>query len=124
MSNKGIICFDNSCVCVNVEIVSTPEERTKGLMNRIFLPESDGMLFIFDEEGIHKIWMKNMFISLDVIWFDDKGIIIHIDKNVLPCGIYCQSFGPELYSKFALEVNGGYADSHNINIGDNVRMIL
>lgn len=120
--NKGYIGFDNSCV--EVEIVTTREEMAIGLMNRANLSESRGMLFVYDEKGIHKIWMKNMLISLDVIWLDDKGIIIHIDKNVVPCDGYCQPFGPESYSKFALEVNGGYADMYNINVGDSVRMIL
>ncbi len=122
MSMTGYVCFDNSCV--EVELAMTQEERTTGLMNRTNLPEYGGMLFIFDKEYIHKFWMKNMFIPLDVIWLDDEGTIIHIDKNVMPCDKYCQTFGPESNSKFALEVNGGYTDRHNINIGDNVRMIL
>lgn len=122
MSKTGYVCFDNSCV--EVELAMTQEERSTGLMNRTNLPEYSGMLFIFDKEYIHKFWMKNMFISLDVIWLDDKGTIIHIDKNVTPCDKYCKSFGPESYSKFVLEVNGGYSDKHNINVGDNVRMIF
>lgn len=121
-NRKGYIGFDNSCV--EVEIVTTREEMAIGLMNRTNISNNSGMLFIFDEKGIHKIWMKNMLISLDIIWLDDKGIIIHIDKNVVPCDGYCQPFGPESYSKFALEVNGEYADMHNINVGDSVRMIL
>lgn len=121
-NRKGYICFDNSCV--EVELATTREEMAIGLMNRANLSESGGMLFIFDEERIHKIWMKNMLISLDVIWLNDKGIVIHIDKNVVPCDRYCQPFGPESYSKFALEVNGLYTDKHNINVGDSVRMIL
>jgi len=121
-NRKGYICFDNSCA--EVEIAETREEMEMGLMNRVSLPENSGMLFIFDEEGTHEIWMKNMLISLDIIWFDDKGTIIHIDKNVLPCDGYCQHFGKELYSKFALEVNGLYTDRHNINVGDSVRMII
>ncbi len=60
-----------------------------------------------------------------MIWLDDEGTIIHIDKNVMPCDKYCKtSFGPESYSKFALEVNGGYADRYDINVGNNVRMIF
>jgi len=120
-NRKGYVCFNNSCV--NVELPATSEEMEMGLMNRANLPESDGMLFIFDEECVHKIWMKNMFISLDVIWLDSKGTIIHIDKNIMPCNGYCQPFGPELYSKFVIEVNGSYTDKYSINIGDNVRMI-
>jgi uncharacterized membrane protein (UPF0127 family) len=123
MSNKkGYVCFDNSCV--EAELALTQEDRLIGLMNRTFLPENEGMLFIFDKESIHKFWMKNLFINLDVIWLNDMGRIIHIDKNVMPCDEYCKSFGPELPVKFVLEVNGLYTDRHNINVGDIVRMIL
>lgn len=118
----GYVCFDNSCV--EVEFAMTQEERTTGLMNRTNLPEYSGMLFIFDEERMHKIWMKNMFFPLDIIWLDERGIIVHIDKNVMPCNEYCKSFGPELSVKFVLEVNGLYTDSHNINVGDSVRIIF
>ncbi len=121
-NRKGHVCFDYSCI--EVEIPMTHEERTAGLMNRKELPEDKGMLFIFDEECINKIWMKNMLIPLDIIWLDYKGIIIHIDKNVMPCDDYCQPFGPESCSKFAVEVNGLYTDIHKINVGDSVRMIL
>jgi uncharacterized membrane protein (UPF0127 family) len=106
MNKTGYVCFENSCV--EVEIPTTIEEMRTGLMNRVNLPEYSGMLFIFDKEYIRKFWMKNMFISLDVIWLNDKGTIIHIDKNVMPCDEYCKSFGPESYSKFVLEINGGY----------------
>jgi uncharacterized membrane protein (UPF0127 family) len=121
-NRNGYVCFDDSCV--EVELARTYGEMIVGLMNRVNLSENRGMLLVFDDESAHKIWMKNMLISLDVIWFDDKGMVIHIDKNVVPCDRYCQPFGPESYSKFVLEVNGGYADRHNVNIGDNVRMIL
>lgn len=119
---KGYVCFDNSCV--EVEIATTPEERRIGLMSRTSLSEDGGMLFIFDKERVQKFWMKNMFIPIDIMWIDSKGMIIHIDKNVMPCGEYCKPFGPELSAKFALELNGRYADRHNVNVGDIVRMIL
>lgn len=122
MSRKGYVCFDNSCV--EVEIVATPEERRIGLMNRTNIPENMGMLFIFEKEGIRKFWMKNMIIPLDIIWLDKMERIIHIEKNVVPCDEYCKSFGPELYAKFVLELNGGYVDRHNINIMDSVKMML
>lgn len=122
LNRKGYVCFDNSCV--EVELAMTHEERRVGLMSRTNLSEENGMLFIFDKERIHKFWMKDMIIPLDVIWIDEKGIIVYIDKNVMPCDEYCKSFGPELSTKFVLELNGGYADRHNINVWDSVRMIL
>jgi uncharacterized membrane protein (UPF0127 family) len=122
MSMTGYVCFDNSCV--EVELAMTQEEMATGLMNRTNLPEYNGMLFIFDKEYIRKFWMKNVIIPLDIIWLDERGIIVHIDKNMMPCDEYCKSFGPELSAKFVLEVNGLYTDRHNINVGDSVKMIF
>lgn len=117
------VCFEGSCI--DVELATTPEEMTIGLMNRTSLPENLGMLFIFDEEGIHKFWMKNTLIPLDMIWLDENGKIIYIEKNAQPCYVLiCPLFGPESSSKYALEANGGYIEKHKINVGDKARITL
>jgi uncharacterized membrane protein (UPF0127 family) len=53
-----------------IEIADTPEERQLGLMNRIFIPELSGMLFVFQQPGQYNFWMKNTLIPLDMIWID------------------------------------------------------
>ena len=109
--------------CIDVELATTPEEMTIGLMNRTSLPENMGMLFIFDEGGIHKFWMKNTLIPLDMIWMDENGKIIYIEKNAQPCYVpACPAFGPGSSSKYGLEVNGGYTERHKINVGDKARI--
>ncbi len=115
------VCFEGSYI--NVELATTREEMITGLMNRTNLPENKGMLFIFDEEGVYKFWMKNTLIPLDMIWIDENGKIIYIEKNALPCDIpTCPAFGPESSSKYVLEVNGGYTERHKINVGDKARI--
>ncbi|MCX9024484.1 MAG: DUF192 domain-containing protein [Candidatus Methanoperedens sp.] len=115
------VCFEGSCI--NTELATTPEERKIGLMNRESLPENMGMLFIFDKEGIYKFWMKNTLIPLDIIWLDENGKIIYIEKNARPCNVpTCPLFGPESSSKYTLEVNGGYTERHKINVGDKARI--
>lgn len=122
MKRNGTVCFEYSCI--EVEIPMTQKEREVGLMNRAYLHEDSGMIFIFDSYCINRIWMKNMLIPLDIIWLNHNGTIIQIDKNVMPCGENCRSFGPESCSKYAIEVNGLYTDRHNINTGDKVKLIL
>ncbi|MFB5611145.1 MAG: DUF192 domain-containing protein, partial [Nitrosopumilaceae archaeon] len=35
--------------------------------------------------GTYSMWMQNMQFSLDMIWFDSEGKIVHIEENVSPC---------------------------------------
>jgi uncharacterized membrane protein (UPF0127 family) len=119
--SDSTVCFEGSCI--NAELATTPKERNIGLMNRTSIPENTGMLFIFDKEGIYKFWMKNAVIPLDIIWLDENGKIIYIEKNARPCYVpSCPLFGPESSSKYTLEVNGGYTERHKINVGDKARI--
>ena len=115
--SDNTVCFEGSCIYV--ELATTPEEMRIGLMNHTSLPENMGMLFIFNEERSYKLWMKNTLIPLDMIWLDEKGKIIYLERNVQPCYVpVCSAFGPESSSKYALEVNGGFTEIHNIKLGD------
>ncbi|MGB8216532.1 MAG: DUF192 domain-containing protein [Candidatus Methanoperedens sp.] len=119
--SDSTVCFEGSCI--DAELATTPKEMKTGLMNRASLPENRGMLFIFDKEGIYKFWMKNTLIPLDIIWLDENGKIIYIEKSALPCPVStCPLFGPESSSKYTLEVNGGYTERHKINVGDKARI--
>ena len=51
------------------EKAETLEQRQQGLMYRQFLPENHGMLFLYEQERMLSFWMKNTFISLDIIYF-------------------------------------------------------
>jgi len=119
--SDNTVCFEGSCI--DVELATTPKEMTIGLMNRTSLPENKGMLFIFDEKSSYKLWMKNTLIPLDMIWLDENGKIIYIERNAQPCYVpTCSAFGPESSSKYALEVNGGYTERHKIKSGDEARI--
>ncbi|MBU1999321.1 MAG: DUF192 domain-containing protein, partial [Candidatus Omnitrophica bacterium] len=71
-------------VCVQVEVVDSPEDRSRGLMFRDKLGEKEGMLFIFDERGRHNFWMKNMQFPIDIIWINQDKVIVDIRKNIPP----------------------------------------
>lgn len=70
--------------CINLEIADTPEKRALGLMGRKELAENRGMLIRFEEEGIHKAWMKATFIPLDILWLDRENKVIDIQAG-MPC---------------------------------------
>lgn len=115
------VCFEDHCF--KVEVVEEPKERQKGLMFRGQLAPDQGMLFIFEEEGIHPFWMKNTFFPLDIIWVQGTGQVADIEKNTAPCGEdVCESIVPQGESKYVLEINAGTSDKIGLKIGD--RMVI
>ena len=71
-------------VPIEVQIADTEPRRVRGLMFQDQLPMDQGMIFVFQESGLYSIWMLNMQFSLDMIWFDSEGKIVHIVHHDLP----------------------------------------
>jgi uncharacterized protein len=101
-----------------VEVMRTPEERGKGLMYRRELPEGRGMLFDFSPETNVSMWMKNTYISLDMIFIRADGRILRIAENTTPeSEAIIPSGGPV---RGVLEVIAGTAKKLRIAPGDRV----
>lgn len=116
-NNISEVCIKNNCF--NVEIADTSKERETGLMNREYLDINNGMLFVFEEEGIYNSWMKNTLIPLDIIWIDENNKIIFIKENAQPCKTeQCESFGPGEEAKYMLEINGGLMEEMGLKVDD------
>jgi len=116
-SEKARACFKDNCF--SIEIASTPEEKNRGLMFRESLLENEGMLFVFKEEGNYSFWMKNVLISLDIIWMDREGRVAYIAENLQPdSGVHYETVNPGQRAKYVLEINGGLAAQIGLTIGD------
>ena len=104
---------------VYVEIADTDESRETGLMYRNFLPENQGMLFVFNSEDYHTFWMRNTYIPLDIIWIDQSSKIVDIKTNFKPCTMpNCEAYKPVKKAMYVVEVNSGWVEKNNIKIGD------
>ncbi len=102
-----------------VKIADTEPRRVRGLMFEDQLPYDQGMIFVFEESGLYSLWMLNMQFSLDMIWFDQDGKVVHIEKDVPPCKTAleittCQSIIPAEEAVYVLEVTSGFVDKNNI----------
>ena len=113
----GTIKIDETVL--EVQIADTEPRRVRGLMFQDQLPYDQGMIFVFNESGVYSLWMLNMQFSLDMIWFDEAGDIVHIEKNIPPCKtptqiMACQSIVPSGEAKYILEVTSGFIEEFNI----------
>jgi uncharacterized protein len=105
-------------ILLDIEIADNDDERMRGLMYRQSLPENAGMLFIFSNDEDRSFWMKNTFISLDIIYINSKKEIVSIQKYTQPKSTY--SIPSEKPAMYVLEVNAGFTDKHGINPGDKI----
>lgn len=103
---------------ITAEVADTPSKRVLGLMFRDHLPQTHGMLFIFDDLDFHGIWMKNCRIALDILWLDQNRKIIHIEERVPPCQTEpCRVYYPVGKALYVLEVNAGLVAEQKIQPG-------
>ena len=101
-----------------VELAVTPEQQSKGLMFRRELPEGQGKLFDFQREQPASFWMKNTYISLDMIFIRADGRILRIAENTVPLSEALVSSGGPV--RAVLEVIAGTARKLGIAAGDRV----
>ena len=102
----------------SVEMATTEEEKQTGLMHRKELPDGKGMLFDFSPEQQISMWMKNTYISLDMIFIRADGRILRIAENTEPLSTRIISSGG--LAKGVLEVIAGTAQKYGIQPGDRV----
>lgn len=102
----------------SVEIATTDDERMKGLMFRKELPEGRGMLFDFKQEQDVSMWMRNTYISLDMLFIRRDGTIQRIAENTEPLSEKIISSGGPVFA--VIEVIAGTARKMGIEPGDRV----
>jgi len=119
IKKSGKVCFEGNCF--NVDVSTTPEERSRGLMFKESLDINQGMLFVFDKNDIYPFWMKNTLISLDIIWINKEKEIVFIKETASPCEEkFCTTINPSVVAKYVLEINGGLSGKIGIQVGDKI----
>ncbi len=105
----------------SLQISKTNAERQQGLMNVKSMPSTSGMLFIFPDEKIRYFWMKNTFISLDIIFLDKNFKVIGIAPRTRTLSEKSISvFRP---SKYVVELNAGITEKLGIKEGSTLKVL-
>jgi len=103
---------------IRAEVADSNASRSQGLMRRTSLPPNGGMLFVFDEDAIHCMWMKNTLIPLSVAFIDARGAIINI-ADMQPHSE--QSHCAARPARYALEMTRGWFAQRGIRAGAPLR---
>lgn len=110
-----IVANDGSRHVFDVYLATSPEQQRRGLMFVRNLPESTGMLFVYDEDGMHSMWMKNTYVSLDIVFARGDGTISSVIHDTQPLSL--RSLGAIEPVRFVLELNAGVARRLHIGAG-------
>ena len=103
---------------IRAELADSMGTRMEGLMHRKSMAEGSGMVFVFDENAPHCMWMKNTLIPLSVAFIDESGAIINI-ADMQPHSE--QSHCASRPARYALEMNKGWFAQRGIKAGAKLR---
>jgi uncharacterized membrane protein (UPF0127 family) len=104
---------------LDVYLATTFEQQRRGLMFVRKMPETTGMLFVYEETDYHSMWMKNTYISLDLVFARGDGTVSSVIHDAQPLSLTSRaSIEPVNY---VLELNAGTA--RRLHIGNKSRII-
>ena len=112
---------------VKARLADTPEKQEKGLMFVTELPETEGMLFAFEQEEDQAFWMKNTLIDLDIIFIGaDKKVTFVADEmphsyTYTPDDQVAYAVG---YGQYVLELPAKAAAKHGVVQGAELKFEL
>lgn len=99
----------------------------RGLGDRESLPDDRGMLFVFPSASRHSFWMKDMLISIDIIWISADGRVVDIQTAQLEPGVpdeQLSRYYPPDPAVYVLEVRAGLASDKGVQVGDEAQIEL
>lgn len=122
--NVNLDIFDENeakIASFKVAIADSDKRKMYGLMNLDYLPQNNGMVFIFPYSQLVNMWMKNTNIPLDMIFIDSDNEISSVASDTTP-------HSPDLISSQrevvkVLEINAGLAKKLGLKVGQKVRML-
>ncbi len=117
----GLIETRRACHLLDLYLALTPQQRAQGLMHVREIGEFEGMLFPTREPAPASMWMKNTYISLDMLFIGADGTIARIAARAVPLSEETISSGEPVVG--VLELRGGFAERHAVAAGDRFMLL-
>jgi uncharacterized membrane protein (UPF0127 family) len=108
-----------------VKVAQTEAQRAQGLSEIDALTGFDGMLFVFDQEGIQTFWMLNTKIPLTIAFYDAQGSLINVYDMAPELGVPPNKL--TLYSslrpaRYALEIPTTLELARGLRVSPNLKI--
>jgi uncharacterized membrane protein (UPF0127 family) len=108
-----------ACYRFDIWLAIERSQQLRGLMHVREMPPTSGMLFVYDRADYHSMWMKNTYISLDIVFVRGDGSIANVAANTEPLSL--DSISSIDAVTYVLELNAGTAE--RLSIDDNSRLL-
>ncbi len=114
--------FTKNNQTIQLEVAKQESQLYYGLKFRDSIPENGGMLFVVDHAEPIRLWMKDTYVPLDMIFMHD-GIVNDIVSNAMPCNTkFCPAYGGKLPTNQIIEIPAGKASQLGIKLGDKINI--
>ncbi len=107
-------------ICINdatfyCDVASEENERTVGLMNQQSIPLDYGMVFDFHNEQIVHMYMKDTYVPLGMIFFNEDWQVVRVVDDCEPLSE--QIISSHFPCRYVLEISAGLCDELGIRPG-------
>lgn len=102
-----------------IYVAGSRDQQRQGLMFVRSLPDDVGMLFVYDESAVRSMWMKNTYVSLDIVFATGDGAVATVIRDTTPLSLESLSSGVPV--TYVLELKAG--TTRRLNIGKKSRLI-
>ncbi len=106
----------DTLMVMEVEFAKTTDQIQFGMMYRKSMANNMGMLFFMPRLEQQSFWMRNTYVSLDIVYLDENRQVVSIQKYAEP--LSDKSLPSEGPAQYVYEIKGGISDKIGLKKGD------
>lgn len=116
-----VAASSRTCYRFDIYLAVTPAQRARGLMFVREMPDTTGMLFVYEADDRLSFWMRNTYIPLDMVFARADGTVAFVAENTEPLSL-ASIVAPEPV-RYTLELNAGVSARLRIDTGSRLLLV-
>lgn len=108
----------------NARIAATEASRANGLSGVETMKPNDALILVFPNDDEWGIWMKDMKVSIDILWLNSSKEIVYIVKNASPELGETKTFSPNDPARYVIELPAGSVQEIGVGVGDKAEFTM